>query len=721
MKIATTLFVVLSMFGMIRAADDESAAMSRYRENYVIPVSLKASQLEFFDVFRGEKVYVEVEYLAQPGGQVLFAEPAEQVWWVQDKPLLLLGSTGLPLPFEVVKRKQVFVQVYVFGDALFADEQKLFPRKDGFEVDADASSLKEKLQSRMVGVDGSYLSQVANYLAMNLAGLDVRGETLTIDTHGWFGGTVDMAGFRMATGAVDGRVLTCDAGGNASWQDAGGGFSLPYYGSGSSAAALFTLDQNGLGETMVLTADNAGCDLPCLRMTSNNRGPTLFSSNAYQSDVLYDQANAGYFQASNSASAGAALFAESFSNANGMAVAGMQKGGHGSAAFFETTNINNGAPALFAGTMGTGRAFEAVNYHDASGDVASFKMDKSTNPGHVVVAETPGAGTVFQGTNTGSGKVAEFAITDIASTATVLDVSSAGEGIVAQFENPLFGASGVNPVIKTVSNQLGPALHAINTSGGSGPPGTGSAAVFECTSTSSFADQETIVVTSNSSSAYSSCVWAQHTGTGTAGIFDNANTTDGGIGLKVFNESINHPALKVENRHGGADAAEFIGDVHVNGTLSKNAGSFRIDHPLDPEHKYLQHSFVESPDMMNIYNGLVTLDAHGEAWVELPDWFEALNRSFRYQITAIGQPAPNLYIAHKIDNLKFQIAGGQPHQEVSWQVTGIRQDKYALDHPIQTEVDKPADAVGKYVYPQGYGADRSAGIGGDESVRPGSR
>ena len=23
-------------------------------------------------------------------------------------------------------------------------------------------------------------------------------------------------------------------------------------------------------------------------------------------------------------------------------------------------------------------------------------------------------------------------------------------------------------------------------------------------------------------------------------------------------------------------------------------------HPLDPEHKYLSHSFVESPDMMNI-------------------------------------------------------------------------------------------------------------------------
>ena len=37
------------------------------------------------------------------------------------------------------------------------------------------------------------------------------------------------------------------------------------------------------------------------------------------------------------------------------------------------------------------------------------------------------------------------------------------------------------------------------------------------------------------------------------------------------------------------------------------------------------HSFVESPDMMNVYNGMVRLDAKGEAWVNLPDYFEALN------------------------------------------------------------------------------------------------
>ncbi|MFG0313074.1 MAG: hypothetical protein ACF8LL_02645, partial [Phycisphaerales bacterium] len=44
-------------------------------------------------------------------------------------------------------------------------------------------------------------------------------------------------------------------------------------------------------------------------------------------------------------------------------------------------------------------------------------------------------------------------------------------------------------------------------------------------------------------------------------------------------------------------AGYFEGDVHIDGTLSKSSGSFKIDHPLDPENKYLSHSYVESPDM----------------------------------------------------------------------------------------------------------------------------
>lgn len=122
-------------------------------------------------------------------------------------------------------------------------------------------------------------------------------------------------------------------------------------------------------------------------------------------------------------------------------------------------------------------------------------------------------------------------------------------------------------------------------------------------------------------------------------------------------------------------AGLFTGDVLIHGMLSKGGGSFKIDHPLDPANKYLYHSFVESPDMMNIYNGVVTLDANGEAVVELPLYFETLNSDYRYQLTAIGAPAPNLYLAEEIYGNHFRIAGGKPGMKVSWQVTGIRQTR----------------------------------------------
>jgi hypothetical protein len=157
-------------------------------------------------------------------------------------------------------------------------------------------------------------------------------------------------------------------------------------------------------------------------------------------------------------------------------------------------------------------------------------------------------------------------------------------------------------------------------------------------------------------------------------------------------------------------AGHFEGSVQVDGILSKGGGSFKIDHPLDPANQYLYHSFVESPDMMNVYNGNVTLDAQGEAIVQLPDWFGALNKEYRYQLTAVGAPGPNLYVSKKVEGNRFIIAGGTPGMEVSWQVTGIRQDPFANAHRIPVEEDKPASEKGKYLHPTEWGQPASAGI-----------
>jgi hypothetical protein len=197
-------------------------------------------------------------------------------------------------------------------------------------------------------------------------------------------------------------------------------------------------------------------------------------------------------------------------------------------------------------------------------------------------------------------------------------------------------------------------------------------------------------------------------GAGVVGVVEGANgvagrfVTNGGSGLILQGNSGNNEVFQIDNSGNGF----LAGNLVVNGTVSKGGGAFKIDHPLDPANKTLSHSFVESPDMMDIYNGVVTLDAKGQASVRLPGWFESLNGDFRYLLTSIGVPQPELYIAQEISGNRFRIAGGKPNARVSWQVTGIRHDAYANAHRIRVEEDKPAAARGSYIHPEAALASR---------------
>jgi hypothetical protein len=196
-------------------------------------------------------------------------------------------------------------------------------------------------------------------------------------------------------------------------------------------------------------------------------------------------------------------------------------------------------------------------------------------------------------------------------------------------------------------------------------------------------------------------VWGEgfSTGSGEDGVVGVANGT--GVAVAAFNTA-DGDALFADANTGFAGV--FIGDVDVIGNLSKSAGSFKIDHPLDPANKFLYHSFVESPDMMNIYNGVADLDGKGQAVVKMPDWFETLNKDFRYQLTSIGAPGPDLYIAEEISGNQFKIAGGKPGARVSWQVTGVRHDAWANAHRIPVEQMKTGRESGLYLHPELFGA-----------------
>jgi hypothetical protein len=152
-------------------------------------------------------------------------------------------------------------------------------------------------------------------------------------------------------------------------------------------------------------------------------------------------------------------------------------------------------------------------------------------------------------------------------------------------------------------------------------------------------------------------------------------------------------------------AGSFSGDVHISGNLKvSGTKSFRIDHPLDPANKYLYHAALESSEVLDLYTGNTVLGASGEAAVQLPDWFETLNRDFRYQLTAIGAPAPNLHIAQEIQKHSFRIAGGAVGMKVSWLVTGVRQDAWEKTHPMAVEEEKPGRERGYYINPELFGA-----------------
>ncbi len=147
-------------------------------------------------------------------------------------------------------------------------------------------------------------------------------------------------------------------------------------------------------------------------------------------------------------------------------------------------------------------------------------------------------------------------------------------------------------------------------------------------------------------------------------------------------------------------AALLDGDVIVTGTVSDSVNVVRIDHPSEPEDRFLVHAAVESAELKNVYDGTAVLDEEGRATVELPEWFESLNESFRYQLTAVGAPAPELHVSRPLTGHAFAIAGGGPGLEVCWQVTGVRCDDWARAHPLTADEEKAPEEKGFFVHPE---------------------
>lgn len=198
---------------------------------------------------------------------------------------------------------------------------------------------------------------------------------------------------------------------------------------------------------------------------------------------------------------------------------------------------------------------------------------------------------------------------------------------------------------------------------------------------------------------------ANKTSFGQSALLAYADSNSNNFGIEAYamhGSSANYGIYATGTGAGTNYAGYFVGLLYAS-SANSSIKAFKIDHPADPENKYLYHSSIESPDMMNIYNGNVTTDASGDATISLPSYFNLLNKDFKYQLTCIGQFAQAIIIEEIGENNQFKIKTDKPNVKVSWQVSGVRQDAVANMYRIQTEVEKPESEKGFYLIPEAYG------------------
>ncbi len=143
--------------------------------------------------------------------------------------------------------------------------------------------------------------------------------------------------------------------------------------------------------------------------------------------------------------------------------------------------------------------------------------------------------------------------------------------------------------------------------------------------------------------------------------------------------------------------------IFASGTFAASGTkALKIDHPDDPENKYLQQFCAEGDTPQLQYRGVVKLDASGAATVQLPAYFDKINRDPIYQLTAIGAAMPNLHVSHEEVDNQFQIAGGKAGAKVCWLVIGIRNDRFMQKYGAAAELDKSDENKGTYLMPELY-------------------
>lgn len=460
-------------------------------------------------------------------------------------------------------------------------------------------------------------------------------------------GSLKTNAFQLGTSAVSGRVLTTDASGNGTWQNASG-FTLPFSGSTSNSGGPAFSVTNVTGDGISGISNASGFNVGVYGQSDSTVGKAVYGVATANSGGN----RGGQFESYGTAGAGVFGYARS--------AGGTTYGGEflcDSVSGYGVYGITNAA---------TGTTYGAYGQSNSTSGTGVFGLANATS------------GQVYG----------------------VYGQSNSTTGV------GLYGLANT-----TTGNNRGIIGHSNSTSG--------IGILGECSGTQGVAIEGNESATSGSvygvegnsnSPAGAGVFGVGGAGTGVAyGVFGYSASTIG-RGVYGLDTSSNTMCYGVVGESISPIGYGLFSNGNIGGTGTK---AFVIDDPLDPEDKFLKHYCAEGPEPRNVYQGSITTGHDGYAWVQLPAYYEEINRDPLYQLTVVDSSEDFVMakVTKRIDGNRFQIRTSKPNVEVCWRVDAIRNDRWVRKNGAPVELEKDDEMKGKYLQPELYGKPAEMGIG----------